>query len=196
LNALLKTTLQAWFFYAVKPSLLLLVFGLGGLPAQIPLPDLPVDEERKTPEINKLDVETSEVEKLIEDIKGASHRSRLIETPSGEAEERLKVSTEQYSERRKSLVVEVNLRSGETLWGELENQSMNVVNEVGKFPLVFNQIRQVLAEDERTFIFQLWGGDNLTGKPSLDILGITLADGGRRILPFRDIDQIKLMEEE
>jgi hypothetical protein len=196
LNALPKTTLQAWFFYGVKTFLLLLVFGLGALPAQIPLPDLPVDEERKTPEIKKVDSETSEVEKLIEEIKGAGHRSRFIEKPSGEAEERLKVSTEQYSERRKSFVVELNLRSGEKLWGEIENQSMKVVNDVGEFPLVFNQIRQAVAGDESTFIFQLRGGDTLTGKPSLDILGVTLADGGRRILSFRDIVQIKLMEEE
>ncbi|MDF3130589.1 hypothetical protein P0Y35_15380 [Kiritimatiellaeota bacterium B1221] len=186
-------------FLCVGGVWLFLVICLSAIPvmSQIILDDAPeVSVEEKSTETDPEDVQATEKElnRIIENLQ--RRESQLIfseeEAPGDSpALHLLKKQNALYESAPKSLIVSCELTSGETIWGELENQSFEVKNRAGVFPVLMHQLETFEGgRDKSAFLFRFSSGDLLWGVPGLDLLNVRLPDGGQRVLRLSDLTSV------
>lgn len=187
-----KTGACRRFFCAMYPCCILAVFWSLPVIGQIELPDAPPVAEPKVPQQKASEADRREIEELIQQMKGSNQRRTSLEKRRPEKDDEVALIESLYLDRKKIYVVKVSLTSGLEVWGEVENQSLRVENQVGEFPLVFKEIKSANRQDEEEgfFEFRLRDDDKIWGKPSLTTIKLRLPHGGGREILLGEIQTI------
>lgn len=160
----------------------------GRLPAQLTLPEgFEEPIRREEPDADRQeDPEPMDegMKRMMEQMTVRGLRRQDAEPP-GESWNRL---LEQMKQRFRSgnlrIRARITLADGSRVTGDLRNSSLFVRNSVGDFPMQMHEIEHMrpIEGSEGVFRFELRGGDVLSGKPSLSVLSLALADGGGRMI--------------
>ncbi len=169
-------------------------FHAGNVSAQILLPEQveAVEAPRGGPEVSSAEsVPDKEVQKAIQQLQRNQGRfdAGMQEEIRNLPEMHLLEAAElRYERAVDKLRVRGRLTSGEPFQGELRNRSFKVENAAGKFPLLLSELRQCRRhENDGGFVFDLQGGDQLTGWPQMEVVKLQLLEGVERVILLRDV---------
>lgn len=151
----------------------------------------PVEEKEKTPE-EEVDIP----QRMLRQLQSSNLNLTLEPGPEKDDTGRIRKLETLYLGGPKVLRLVLQTGAGERLSGEVDNQTFGVRTSFGDFPVRLHDVARVGKLEDGRFRFEFKSGDLLEGRPLSAALSLLRMDGGRRVVGWDRVSDLRVLPTE